>query len=93
MYPGVCSLLYKRLVQIATKCLLGWNLDKQVGVKGIFGILEAWAKTDEEQGRKTLHGHWLAWIKNINEIREALHSQDPAQREAARESFYSTWIK
>ena len=73
-HPGVCSLVYESLMQIVIKCLLGWNSDKQVGEEGVFGTLEAWTRTDEEQGRKTLHGHWLAWISNINNIREALHS-------------------
>lgn len=36
--------------------------------------------------KKTPHGHWLAWISNLNEIREALHSKDPVQRESARQS-------
>ena len=63
MYPGACSLVYESPMQIVIKCLLGWNLDEQVGEEGVFGILEAWARTDEEQGRKTPHGHWLAWIK------------------------------
>ena len=86
-YPGACSLVYESLMQIVIKCLLGWSTDDQVGQEGVFGILEAWARTDEEQGRKTLHGHWLAWIFNINEIRETLHSKDPVQRAQARASF------
>ena len=91
MYPGACALVYESLMQIVIECLLGWNSEEQrggqVGGEGIFSILEAWARTDEEQGRKTLHGHWLLWVRNINEIREALHSKDLAQREAARQSF------
>ena len=97
MYPGACALVYESLMQIVIKCLLGWNSEEQrggqVGGEGILSTLEAWARTDEEQGRKTLHGHWLLWVANINEIREALHSKDPAQREAVRQSFYSTCIK
>ena len=74
-------------MQIVIKCLLGWSTNNQVGGEGIFGILEAWARSDEEQGRKTLHGHWLVWVSNINEIQEALHSKDLIQREQARTSF------
>ena len=59
-YPGACSLVYESLMQIVIKCLLGWSTDDQVGEEGIFGVLEAWARSDEEQGRKTPHGHWLA---------------------------------
>ena len=68
-------------MQIVIKCLLDWSTDNQVGQEGVFGILETWARTDEEQGRKTPHGHWRAWIFNINKIRETLHSKDPVQRE------------
>ena len=61
MYPGACALVYESLMQIVIECLLGWNSEEQrggqVGGEGIFSTLEAWARTDEEQGRKTLHGH------------------------------------
>lgn len=38
-------------MQIAIKCLLGWGTDDQVGQEEVFGILEAQARIDEEQGR------------------------------------------
>ena len=87
MYPGACSLVYQHLMEIVTSCLLGWDFENKVGTGGIFGMMEAFARTDEEQGRKTLHGHWLVWIKHFNEMRDALHSQNDAQAEAAKESF------
>ena len=43
-------------MQILLKCLFGWDSAKQMGSKGIFGRLLAWAVGHEEQGRKTLHG-------------------------------------
>ena len=87
MYPGACSLVYQSLMEIVTECLLGWDSEKCVGTGGIFGVLEAWARTDEEQGRKTLHSHWILWVKHFNAIRDALHSEDLIQRKEARESF------
>ena len=48
MYPGTCSLVYKSLMHIVIKCLLGWNLNEQIDEEGLFGVLEAWARTDEE---------------------------------------------
>ena len=61
-YPGACSLVYTSMLQIVVKCLLSWSTDNQVGQEGDFGILEAWARTDKEQGRKHhmvigLHGY------------------------------------
>ena len=87
MYPGACSLAYLHLTEIVTACLLGWDFKKRVGTGGVFGVLEAFARTDEEQGRKTLHGHWLLWIKHFNEMRDALHSERAAQATEAREAF------
>jgi hypothetical protein len=58
MYPGASSLVYQHLMQIVTKCLLGWDPKTQTGKIAIMGKLLAWAYADEEQGRKTLHSHW-----------------------------------
>ena len=87
IYPGACSLAYLHLTEIVTECLLGWDFEKRIGTGGVFGVLEAFARTDEEQGRKTLHGHWLLWIKHFNAMRDALHSERAAQATEVREAF------
>jgi hypothetical protein len=33
-------------------------------------------EADEEQGRKTLHSHWLIWIKYLNLIRAGCYNQN-----------------
>ena len=44
--------------------------------------------TNIQRARKKIpHGHWLAWISNINKIHKALYSKDPVQRDNARKSF------
>ena len=50
------------------ECLMGWDPKTKSGTRGIFGKLLAWARTDEEQGRKTLHGHWQLWVEDFNLI-------------------------
>ena len=35
-------------------------------------------------GRKTLHGHWLLWVKNFKELRHRLFHRDKIIQEAAR---------
>eukprot|EP00957_Ditylum_brightwellii_P205481 15344066-Ditylum_brightwellii.AAC.1 len=63
LYPGACSLVYQHLMQIAAESLIviGWDPKKQAGQPGLFGVPIAYSRTDEEQGRKTLHSHWQIW--------------------------------
>jgi len=84
MYPGACSLMYQHLMQIVTECLIGWDHKTNTGKRGVFGIPLAYARTDEEQGRKTLHSHWQIWIKNFNRCRNALYANDEMIRYQAR---------
>jgi hypothetical protein len=44
----------------------------------------AFADTDEEQGRKTLHQHWQIWVEEINQtLRNALFDNDNKTRNKA----------
>jgi hypothetical protein len=57
-YPGACSLEFQSVMQILTKCMLGWDTKTQSSKrKGILGTMLAFSGADEEQGRKTLHQH------------------------------------
>ena len=67
-YPGACSLVYQHLMQIVIECLMGWDPKTKSGTSFFFGKLLAWVRTDEEQGRKTLHGHWQLWVEDFNLI-------------------------
>jgi hypothetical protein len=84
-YPGACSLAYQHVVQILIETLFGWDPKTQKGRDGIFGVLLAWARADEEQNRKTLHGHWRSlYVKNFNKCRNALFHPDLNIRKLAR---------
>lgn len=55
----------------------------------MFGVPIAYSRTDEEQGRKTLHSHWQIWAKIFNKTRNVLFHSDESERKAARDAFIS----
>ena len=55
-------------MQIVIQCLIGWDLKTKQGQRGIFGVPVAVGSADEEQGRKTVHGHMTIWIKDFNRL-------------------------
>ena len=89
LYPGACSLVYQHLMQIVTECLIGWDPKKHAGQPGVFGTPIAYSRTDEEQGRKTLHSHWQIWVRDFNKTRNALFHSDDSKRRAARDALVS----
>ena len=57
--------------------VIGWDLKNKrpnMNKPGLFGIPEAFTHTTEEQGRRSLHGHFLIWIKGNDKINESLYS-------------------
>ena len=56
---------YHSTMEIVMECLFGWDKKKQKGKPGVFGTVEAFCEAIKEQGRGTLHGHFLIWIKNF----------------------------
>ena len=75
------------MMQIVLECLVGWDLEKRRGKEGVLGVVEAFAKADEEQGRKTLHSHWLIWVRNLGKLQSLLYSSDEDIAKEAREEF------
>jgi hypothetical protein len=48
--------------------MLKWDIKfKSLTGKGILGTMRAFAGSDKEQGRKTLHRHWQIWVKDMNQ--------------------------
>jgi hypothetical protein len=87
-FPGACSLNFQSVMQIVLEVLLGWDPERQKGSEdGIFGELDAWGMTVEEQARKTLHSHWLLWSKKLAKMRDELFSDDKAKQKEARADF------
>ncbi|NND76574.1 MAG: hypothetical protein HKN39_00125, partial [Flavobacteriales bacterium] len=79
-YPGICSLEFQSVMDFVWKHIIGWDRKEHKGKMGIFGVPIAACEADEEQGRKTLHSHWLVWIKDFNSIRSGSYSENSQQR-------------
>ena len=74
-------------MEIALKCLFGWDPGRQRGKRGLFGIIEAFCCADEEQGRGSLHSHMLVFVKNFGHLRRLLFASDEKTRALARASY------
>lgn len=76
-------------MEIFVEVLVAWDpVTKQTKKgKGILGPVEAWARTDEEQGRKTLHAHFLFWIMGMNKCRRDFLYGTEDERKYARNAF------
>jgi hypothetical protein len=72
-HPGLCAEEYQRTIDLVIKHLFNWNVETQKsnGV-GLFGEVLAWCLATEEQGRKTLHGHFLLFIRDWRTILKTL---------------------
>ena len=76
-------------MEIFIDVLVAWDPVTQTSKegKGILGPVEAWARTDEEQCRKTLHAHFLFWITDMNKCRRDFMYGSDDEREQAKEAF------
>ena len=74
-------------MEIALKCLFGWDPGRQRGKRGLFGIMEAFCRADEEQGRGSLHSHMLVFVKNFGHLRRLMFASDDKTRALARASY------
>ena len=87
-YPGLCAFDFDEVLGTVMRDVLGWDEEAKgpTKVEGAFGELDAWFAAIEEQGRKTLHAHFLLWRKNWGKLLEGLHSNDPTTRKEAERS-------
>jgi len=90
-YPGLCAEEYHRIMTLVIKHMLQWDETKQSSTgQGCFGELLAWCLATEEQGRKTLHGHFLLFLKNwqplmrLVQLRDRESDSSNAQRELTK---------
>jgi hypothetical protein len=67
--PGLCAEEYQRVIHLVIKHIFQWDTEegKSTGV-GMFSELLAWCLATEEQGRKSLHGHFLLFVKHWQEM-------------------------
>lgn len=75
--PVACARFFDHVVQLFIKHVCGWTEDGPV--RGLFGRPLAYYGTVEQQGRMTLHLHFLLWIQGqipLHVLRERLLGDD-----------------
>ncbi|KAJ3520697.1 hypothetical protein NMY22_g12638 [Coprinellus aureogranulatus] len=75
--PVACARFFDYLVNLFLKHICGWSDEDPR--RGIFGTPSAYYGTVEQQGRMTLHLHFLLWIRgqlSLNEIRDKIMADD-----------------
>jgi len=74
-FPGLCAEEYRRIMDAVITHFFGWDLEKGSAKEtiGFFGKPLAWLLATEEQGRKSLHGHVLLFIKDWKRVLNVLH--------------------
>ena len=84
-YPGFCEFEFETILDLVINEIFGWD-EKNGCAKpsgGAFGKCIAWFAAIEEQGRKTLHSHFLLWLENWTELLQRLYSSSSEVRELA----------
>ena len=91
-YPGLCAEEYSRVIDLVIKHLLCWDCETEqsTGV-GLFGKVLAWCLATEEQGRKTLHGHFLIYVEGWKSLLNVL--QKPSTIVDSETLSYSEAVK
>jgi hypothetical protein len=75
-HPGLCAEEYQRMMELVIRHLFNWDIETQRsnGV-GLFATILAWCLAIEEQGRKSLHGHYLLYVENWNRVMNILQQR------------------
>ena len=75
-HPGLCAEEYQRMMELVIRHLFKWDIKTQRsnGV-GLFATILAWCLAIEEQGRKSLHGHYLLYVENWNRVMNILQQR------------------
>ena len=83
-YPGAGAIEFENFIQIMMEDCLGWDIIKMRRIRGgMFGRVEAFGGTVEEQDRRTLHCHLLVWLQHFDFVRNNMFSENPDVRERA----------
>jgi hypothetical protein len=85
MYPGLCAYDFEQVLAITIEHLLGWDVSKRCNndIEGVFADVNTWSYAVEEQGRKTLHAHFLIWIKSWSALLRRLYNENTRSAAAA----------
>jgi hypothetical protein len=83
-FPGICAVFFELALQTIITEVFGWDTKLNCYKSGgLFGKIDAFTCSIEEQGRSTLHAHFLIWMSEMNKRREELHNPETYQRAAS----------
>ena len=84
-YSGLCAFDFHQITELMIEYILGWNRQEQISHEGggVFGELDAWSATIKEQERKTLHSHWILYVKQWSKLLKGLYSNIDDERNSA----------
>ena len=73
-FPSLSAMDFENILAITIHELMGWDVNKRKNIpdKGIFGDLDCYTYAVEEQGRGTLHAHFLLWVSGWTDIMDGL---------------------
>ena len=82
-YPGYGAYDFENVVKIVIDKVFGWNTKtgEAHSEGGFFGKVLAFAGAIEEQGRKSLHGHWAIYLEGWQEVLKVLSSWESSSDE------------
>lgn len=80
-HPVAAALNKEKVVKLLIKDVLGWDSERNSPYEegGYFGVIKAYVRVIEEQGRLTLHSHWLIWLPEHADIKDQIkkaHQKD-----------------
>ena len=75
-HPVAAALYFQRVLDLVIEHVIGWDKKKRMPYRrgGIFGPVKAWLRVVEEQGRLTLHAHFLIWLYGHHDIASQLNA-------------------
>ena len=84
-FPGIAALNFEMMMDILVDEVIGWDTDGNCpnGKDGLFGKVKAMAYAVEEQGRKTLHAHFIIWIEEYDELQKMMFFGDSVTKRDA----------
>ena len=89
-HPGFCAEEYQRMMELVIRHLFNWDTETQKSNgMGLFGIISAWCLATEEQGRKSLHGHYLLYVEDWNRVMNILQRRKDEVRAVGSWTFVS----
>jgi hypothetical protein len=75
-FPGLCAEEYMRIVDLVIRIIFNWDSENKCSMgPGLFSEILAWCLATEEQGRKSLHGHFLLFVKEWQSVMDCLQKR------------------